>query len=131
MQEYIIFEGKPSQIKNFWYFLLSLTVIGVYIAFKKYFETKCTNIKISNQKITIKSGILFRKTNFIELYRIRDIQIEQPLWLRLFRLANLKLLSNDKTDPVIVIEAIKNIEYITSKIRKYVEIARNKNRRIV
>ena len=72
--------------------------------------------------------MLNKRLDELELYRVRDYNLEQPFWLRLFSLANITLRSSDTSHPVIVLRAIREGEHVREQIRKYVEECRVKKR---
>jgi len=62
----------------------------------------------------------------MELYRIRDIQLQEPFLLRLFSLGNIVLHTSDRSHPRITIRAIENADQLREKIRIHVEECRVK-----
>ena len=47
--------------------------------------------------------------------------MEQPLFLRLFGLYNIKLITSDHSNPEVIIKAVPNGEWLIDEIRKNVE----------
>ena len=84
----------------------------------------CTRYEIDPEELRYYSGILSRKHEFIELYRVKDFLIERPLIYRLFGLGNLVLYTSDKTTPVLQLYAIPNPEEKYTILRGLVELNR-------
>ena len=61
--------------------ILVLLVIPVGYALWKWLEIKNTKLKITDQRIILREGILNKTTNETELYRVRDSTIEEPFFL--------------------------------------------------
>lgn len=70
-------------------------------------------------------------TNQIELYRVRDYQIEEPFWMRFFGLANIYVISTDRTNRDIEVKAIVGSSELVALVREQVETLRHSKRRIV
>jgi uncharacterized membrane protein YdbT with pleckstrin-like domain len=99
----------------------------IYAAWR-YLDIKCRVYEITTERIIVKSGILSRKTDEMELYRVRDYRLSEPFYLRFFGLYNIELVTDDRTDPILLIPAIKNGTTLLRKIRKRVEYLRRNTR---
>ena len=81
----------------------------------------CTRYEFDTGEFRYYSGILYRKQEFIELYRVKDYKVDRPLTYRMFGLGNLTIYTSDKTTPVFKMEAIKNPQDIYKALRGLVE----------
>jgi uncharacterized membrane protein YdbT with pleckstrin-like domain len=135
-REEIVWEGSPSQVVNIVLYvvlgLLALTIIfapvsAIVIAWK-YFETKCRRYVVTNQRLKVSSGILSKRTDELEFYRVKDTRFEQPLTLRMFGLGNILLISSDATTPWSLIEAVPDAQELRERIRDLVEARRDEKR---
>lgn len=81
----------------------------------------CIRYEISSEEFRYYSGILNRKHEFIENYRIKDFAVDRPLIYRLFGLGNLTIYTSDKTSPVFKMDAIYNPQDIYKTLRALVE----------
>ena len=70
----------------------------LYIIFSlyKYAQLQCTLFEITEEQIKSKTGVFSKRTDFLEMYRIKDYIINEPLLFRLFGLMNFTILSVDK-----------------------------------
>ena len=105
--------------------MLFWTIVLPLIA---YLKTRFTVYELSTERLKTKTGVLSQTINEIELYRVRDYRVEKPFIMRIFNLGNLTLITSDKTDKMITLFAISNVETIADKLRKQVEIARKKTK---
>ena len=124
MPESTLWIGRPSQVINLGTFLSCFLVVTIPYAFWKFLEIKATEYKLTQSRLITRWGILNRKSDEIELYRVKDYQIVEPVSLRLFGLANLILITSDKSSPVFTIKAISNAETLKNLIRNRVEVLR-------
>lgn len=132
LEEKEIWFGTPSQIVNFWNFvfwgLLFWLVFPLFIMLWKWLDVKNTKYELTTQRLRTRYGILNKKTDELELYRVRDYKLEQPFFFRIFSLGNIILKTSDKSHPIIILKAIPNGEEIREKLRTYVEDCRVKKR---
>lgn len=128
MNEQLLWRGHPSQLVNFKIYLLCFLffwlVIPIFIAFWKWLEVRCFIYELTNQRLKITTGILNRRTEDLELCRVKDTSLEQPFWMRLFGAGNIHLHTTDKTTPLVIIHAVKNTENLREQLRAAVEQAR-------
>lgn len=132
MEEKTIWSGRPSQWYNFGtYFiclLTSLLVVPVFIAIWKFLDIMFWKMHITNQRIISERGVLSKMTNEIELYRIKDLKLEQPFFLRLVGLSNIILITSDKTHARKKIPAISDGKVIMVELRESIERRRDEKR---
>ncbi len=135
-QEQVIWNGQSSQLQNLGVFvgcaLLALTVVGLAVAIPwgiwRYLAVRCRRYRLTDQRLVITSGVLNRKNEQIELFRVKDIDWEEPLMLRLFGLGRLTIRSTDSTDPIATLNAIPGGEQVVDTFRGAVTRLRVKNR---
>lgn len=143
--EKTICEVGPSQLANLksfilavvgiiaifvaWYFIkwspiLFLLVVPVFYAFWKWLETGAVKLKVTDQRLIVSEGILDKKTNETELYRVRDSSIEEPLLMRMFGLGNVIIYTTDDADSVLHFKAYKKPHWLKDQIRNNAEVCR-------
>ena len=120
----MLWEDRPSQISNFWIYLLFFwTIIPPIIV---YLNTRFTKYELDSQRLKIKKGILSQNIEETELYRVKDYSILKPFFLRLFGLGHLVLTTSDKNNKYVRLVAIKDTEKVKDIIRNHVEKARKR-----
>ncbi len=133
--EKIIWQGNSSLISNFGSFMigiiLTLTVVGAIVGIPyiiwTYLVIKNKKYELTQERLILRSGVLNKKIEELELFRIRDYSIEKPFIYNIFGVGNIILTSSDKTNPYIKLEALKEIEDLKNKIRNAVQITRKNN----
>ncbi|MAY75079.1 MAG: hypothetical protein CMJ31_10255 [Phycisphaerae bacterium] len=119
--EETVWEGGPSQWQNIGWWIASLLVIFLPVAIYKAIKTATTDYTLTNQRLRIKTGILSRQTEEIELYRVRDTAVRQSLFERLFGLGTIHVSSSDPRTPEQPMPAIKDPHGVREHFRKYTE----------
>jgi uncharacterized membrane protein YdbT with pleckstrin-like domain len=149
-QEQTVLFGSPSQILNLWVFMLlgSLMLAGAYflfIAFAwipalawmvavalamlwKYLDISSQRFELTTQRLKTQTGIFSKITHELELYRVKDIMLEQPFFLRLFGLGNVVLMTTDASTPELTLRAISGAATFRDKLRQCVEERRDQKR---
>jgi uncharacterized membrane protein YdbT with pleckstrin-like domain len=124
-EERDIWAGSPSQVTNLGTFilmgLLFWLVVPIFVIIWKYLVTKNTRYELTSQRLRMRSGVINKKLEELELYRVKDYKLDQPFFLRLFSLGNVVLETSDPSTPVIVIPAIADAEGVREKVRNAVE----------
>ena len=131
--ESLLWSGSPSQGSNLPVFVLCalmcfkpfLVPVAIIVVAVSYLQVRTTRIEVTNQRVVVHSGILSRNLDEVELSRVRDIQLTQPLLLWLLKLANIALVSSGGTSPVIHLRGIPNAYMLRERIRRCVEIRRD------
>jgi uncharacterized membrane protein YdbT with pleckstrin-like domain len=76
MNDEKIWSGRPSQLVNFYtYLLLFWTIIFPIVA---YLKTRFTIYELTQTRLRLKTGIFSQKIEDTELYRVRDYSIDKP-----------------------------------------------------
>lgn len=129
-EETTIWEGHPSHIKDLGFHivcgLLCWLVVPLGMMLWRYLGTKCHRYEISSERIRRTTGILSKRMEEMELYRVKDTSIDQPFFLRLFGLSNLVIKTSDSSTPEIIIRAIPDAKGLRENLRGCIEKMREK-----
>ncbi|MEM4247982.1 MAG: PH domain-containing protein [Candidatus Nanoarchaeia archaeon] len=123
--EQIIFSGHPPIIYSVAQYFWIIVTLGLAIP---YYWLKSISIKfiISSQRIKIERGILLKKTEIIELFRVDDFEIISPFGQRLLGYGILKIKSSDRNMPLLEIFGLPDPEKLYDNLRKCVMTEREK-----
>jgi uncharacterized membrane protein YdbT with pleckstrin-like domain len=148
-EEKVICEISPSQLLNLKPFLFSMLAIAVMIALAiltdtpmvywllvipigyalwKWLEIRSMKLKITDQRIIMRSGVLNKITNETELYRVRDSSIEEPFFYRMFGCGNISIYTTDEAEATLKLTAYKKPHWVKDQVRNYSEICRQRKR---
>ena len=126
MNEQTLWTGTSSQVKNFWLFVACILVIPIPWAIWAWIKTKKRTYTLSTERLIIRSGVFNIATESLELYRVRDLQVLEPFWLRLWGLKNIHLITTDSTTPEIIVDYIPACLDLGDKFRQQIEFSRQK-----
>jgi uncharacterized membrane protein YdbT with pleckstrin-like domain len=73
----------------------------------------------------MREGVFSLSKNFLELYRVKDYEVSQSFFMRIFNLMNVRLHTSDKTSPILDFTGIPKSD-VTEIIRNWVEIERKR-----
>jgi len=147
-QEQIIWEGSQSQVLNigtyiamiiisiivltlsmmFFPIAAVLVIIPLVYMMVRWLLIRSNRYKVTTERVFFTTGIFSKKTEALELYRVRDIDMYEPFWQRMFKLGNVKLTTSDKTTPDFLLKAVPNPAELLNNIRKAVETRRDVKR---
>ncbi|MCA9713066.1 MAG: PH domain-containing protein, partial [Myxococcales bacterium] len=93
-----------------------------------YLRQVTTKYKLSSRRIETEVGILLKKVDSLELWRVLDVRYEQSLIDRIFGIAKIELISTDQTDKQLVMHGLPNHRELFEKLRDAVQYARQRGR---
>jgi uncharacterized membrane protein YdbT with pleckstrin-like domain len=116
-------QGSP-EIKNLSPFILGLLVVPIFMALSRYLQTKNRVYELTNERLKTSAGVFSRVTETLELYRVKDLETQQPFLYRLVGIENVQLNTSDASDPAVFINAVPASAGLGDKIRNNVEAIR-------
>lgn len=116
--------GSSPEIRKFSPFILVLLAVPIFIAAKRYLQTKCTVYELTTERLKTTEGVFSKVTDTLEFYRIKDIERQQPFLYRLCGIENVQLNTSDTSSPLVVIDAIPHSAGLADVIRNQVETIR-------
>ena len=118
-------QRRPSpEIRNFSPYISLLLVVPMFIAAKRYLQTKCTVYELTTERLKTTEGIFSKVTDTLEFYRVKDIETQQPFLYRLCGVENVQLNTSDASSPVVFMEAVPRDAGLADKVRNHVEAIR-------
>jgi hypothetical protein len=107
--ETLLWEGKPA---------------GLRARLKDAANLNSVEYKITNQRVVIKTGLIGKKQEQIDLFRIKDIRTIQGLKDRALGIGDISIISTDALTPSIKLEEIKNPGDVSEILRRAVRSER-------
>jgi len=108
-------------------FFLFFSIILVGMAWYRFMYIRTSTYTISAEVIRISRGIFFKRTDQLEMFRIKDYIVTQSFLMQLFHLMDLTLKGTDPENPVIWLRGIPESNMVDT-IRNHVNEARQHNR---
>lgn len=124
MAEETVWTGTSSQYKNLGIYLLCILILPIPYAFWKWLTLKSHIYRLTTERLLTTDGIFSKKTESLELYRVKDFRIRESFWERLFGLESIELISTDIDTPDVVIDYVPKSLGISDKIRQQIEACR-------
>lgn len=103
-------------------------LVVLLVAFKRYLDIRCRLYEVSSERVRITRGILSKRSDGLELYRVDDTLLFQPVLLRMVGKGHVQLVTSDRTNPTVMIEAVPEPRWLWDEIRKAVEMCRDRKR---
>jgi len=151
-EEKLVWHGNPSQLLNLHIYLMCLLLGGVLlfgaiyfrenltspwpyiigalalipfgVAVARYLQTKFWRYELTSERLRIRRGVLSRRTDEIELYRVKDYVLNEPFALRAFGLGDIVLTTTDDANRTVLLKAVRKPTALRDEIRKNVEVRR-------
>lgn len=117
------FDNVLSPYYSWWHVAL-FYFIGLLIGAYYYLDVKLERYEIYPDHILCISGVLNRTTDNLEIYRIKDVSLYEPLHLRIFGLSKISIVSSDRTKPFLEIDGVRDSKPKLKAIRTLVEMER-------
>jgi len=126
--ETVLWQGAPSQWQNFGWFLSCLLVLPIPLAFWKWLVIANTRITLTKERLRVRSGVFSKQNEEVELYRIKDWTLKEPLNQRIFGKGTVLVMSSDRTAPELPLTWISKPEAFVENLRGAVENVRDTKR---
>ena len=124
----VLWEETEGQVVNLGWFLLSLLlfwlIVPLVITAWKIWRTANHRYTLTSQRLREQSGVLVKDTEELELYRVKDISVHQPLLQYLLGRGQVVLLTSDRSTPRVVLSAVADPQAVANLIRQHVEQCR-------
>src|SRR4030088_3230963 len=121
---FLMVRRQSSEVSNFAPYILILLAVPIFIAGKRYLQTKCKVYELTSERLKMSEGVFSKVIDTLELYRVKDIETRQPFLYRLCGIKNVQLNTSDTSSPFVLIEAISRHVGLGDRIRNQVEIIR-------
>jgi uncharacterized membrane protein YdbT with pleckstrin-like domain len=130
--EQVIWAGSSSQVRNLHIYLscalLCWLIIPIFYAIAKWIQLRARQYELTTQRVRIRQGVFSKRTDELELYRVKDSTVLEPFWQRLFGVGNIVITTNDASTPTLTLEALPNAPEIREKLRAAIEECRDRKR---
>jgi uncharacterized membrane protein YdbT with pleckstrin-like domain len=126
--EEVIWEGRPTwrAWPGKWiagWALLPL-LVGAFLLLTVWTRTKSSRWKLTSRRIEIETGLLAKKIDTLELWRVRDVELRQSLLDRLVGVSSLYVTAHDGGSPVLEVRGVPGDRAIYDRLMAAVMEAR-------
>jgi uncharacterized membrane protein YdbT with pleckstrin-like domain len=146
-QETTLWQGGPSQWLNLGHYVFAVilaagVIVGglffppawaliavpfFYVGWR-FLVVRSTRFALSTERLRVTRGVFNQTIDEIELYRVKDIMMERPFWMRITGLSSILLETSDRSQPTLVLPAIPNGMELRENLRRQVEDIRDRKR---
>lgn len=107
------------------YAALALAVFFLGVCAWKTIVLRTMQMTLTTQRLRVRAGVLTKKIEEVELYRVRDSQLAQSVWQRVLGLGTIVLETTDQTTPRVVLSSIRrpydvreHLRHATERVRR-------------
>lgn len=119
--EEVLFDGHPPLCPSALDVLVAVITLGfalVYFAIR----SRSVHYRVTNQRVVIETGLLNKRMDQVDVYRINDYVVERPLGQRMVGTGNIILSAMDRSTPDIRLFGLKtDVMALYEKLRKATE----------
>lgn len=110
--------------------VLCLVGVGLVIIALRWLQNIATSYELTDQRLIIRTGILNKKTDEIELYRVKDVTVAYSLINQWVDIGAISITSSDPTTQggTLVLRDIPRARAIREELRTLVDKARQARR---
>ena len=109
-----------------WPAWLSLIPVGVGLFFllAVWVKIKSYNYRLTNQRLLVRRGLMAKHVDELELYRIKDVIVDQGLMQRILGYGTVSVVVADETTPEVPLHGVPNPVAVKETIRTHYRAAR-------
>ncbi len=124
--EQVLFEGRPALVPSATDLVLAILTLGLYLLYR-YSKVLGTSYRITSRRLVVETGVLSKKLEQVDLYRVTDYSVERPFSQRLLGTGNLILETVDRTTSQVQVRNIKtDVVSLYEKVRAATEVDRTR-----
>lgn len=102
--------------------LLFLGALGLLVVVE--LQRRSTKYRVTTRTIDVEEGVLARRINTLQLWRVRDVVFEQSLTQRMLGVASLRLVVHDDTSPKLLLAGLTNGRAVFEEVKLAIDLAR-------
>jgi membrane protein YdbS with pleckstrin-like domain len=108
-----------------WLALVPLA-LGMLLLLLVWIQVKSCSYRLTNERLFIRRGWLAKHVNELELYRVKDVVVNQGFLQRLLGYGNITVLADDDTTPEVDLVRISSPTKVKEMIRTHYRAARQR-----
>ncbi|HEY8375622.1 MAG TPA: PH domain-containing protein [Nannocystis sp.] len=121
---YLLLKIEALQGKPLWL----LALVGTPMLLWSYLQHITTRYKVTRRRVEFQKGVITRRLDSLELWRVLDVRYEQSIIDRIFDNAKIVLIGTDQTHPTLVLHGLPGHRQLFERLREAVQFARAHNR---
>jgi uncharacterized membrane protein YdbT with pleckstrin-like domain len=122
--EIILFEGHPATCPTIGSWVVVVLTLGL-AWFYFLARARATRFKVTTQRVVVETGLLSKRMDQLDIYRINDFVVERPFGQRLAGTGNLVLTAMDRTTPEMRLQGLQtDVVALYERLRSAAEEAK-------
>lgn len=125
-------ETRPTWRSHPWILLfgilLSVVIIGLFLLLWLWIDVKSVKYRLTTQRLFVTRGLISRKVDEVELFRVKDVTLAQGVLERMLGIGTVTVLSTDDSTPELRMEGIADPAKMKDAIREHCLAARRRER---
>ncbi|HEY1534702.1 MAG TPA: PH domain-containing protein, partial [Polyangiaceae bacterium] len=119
--EDVLFEGRPALVPSVQILGLAILTLGIWLL-PRWWHRGSKLYRVTTRRIVVETGVLSKRLEQIDLYRIADYTVDRPFGQRILGTGNLLLRTFDKSTPELHVREIKtDVVALYEKLRAATE----------
>jgi len=124
--EIVLFEGRRALVPSVSVLLLVIVTLGLWLI-PRWWHRGSKLYRVTTRRIVVETGVLSKRLEQIDLYRIADYTVDRPFLQRVLGTGNLLLKTFDKSTPELQVREIKtDVVALYEKLRAATEAEKAK-----
>ena len=124
--EIVLFEGRRALVPSVSVLLLVIITLGLWLL-PRWWHRGSKLYRVTTRRIVVETGVLSKRLEQIDLYRIADYTVDRPFFQRVMGTGNLLLKTFDKSTPELHVREIKtDVVGLYEKLRAATEAEKAK-----
>ena len=109
---------------------LALTGLSVLIVLWKWIQNMASKFEVTEQRLIVRKGIIFKSIDEVELYRVKDVRIDFSLLNQMAGIGSIGVVSSDETtrNGNLVMPHVEKAQHRREELRRLVDTARQQRR---
>ena len=108
-----------------WVALIPLT-FGVLLLLQLWIRVKSCSYRLTTQRLFVRRGWLAKHVNELELYRVKDVVVDQGVLQRVLGYGTITVLADDNTTPEVHLDSVSSPIKVKELIRTQYRAARQR-----
>jgi uncharacterized membrane protein YdbT with pleckstrin-like domain len=100
--------------------------IGIVFLVDVWIRRRSIQYRLTNQRLFIRTGLIAKKVDELELFRVKDVKVNQTILQRLLGVGSITVLSSDDSSPELTLIGILKPEDVKETIRTCYRAARKR-----
>jgi len=100
--------------------------LGVFPLLMVWAQVKSSDYRLTTQRLFVRRGWMARHLNELELYRVKDVVVDQRFLQRVLGYGTITVLADDDTTPTVVMPGIASPTHYKEMIRTHYRAARQR-----